>query len=98
MKDGQQIPPATNSEPHLPVGSLASPPGGHKKPLILIGVLLLLIVGGIFVGSIIGGSEEEINTGEKEVEALKLKPDLSLAKRKRPPSGQSEKPRWQSFL
>jgi hypothetical protein len=74
MKDGQQIPPATNSEPDLPVGSLASPPGGHKKPLILIGVLLLLIGGGIFVGSIIGGTEEEINTGEKEVEALKLKP------------------------
>ena len=74
MKDGQQIPPTTNSEPDLPVGSLASPPGGQKKPLILIGVLLLLIGGGIFVGSIIGGSEEEINTGEKEVEALKLKP------------------------
>ena len=74
MKDGQQIPPATNSEPDLPVGSLASPPGGQKKPLILIGVLLLLIGGGIFVGSIIGGTEEEINTGEKEVEALKLKP------------------------
>ena len=74
MKDGQQIPPATNSEPHLPVGSLASPPGGQKNPLILIGVLLLLIGGGIFVGSIIGGTEEEINTGEKEVEALKLKP------------------------
>ena len=74
MKDGKQIPPATNSEPDLPVGSLASPPGGQKKPLILIGVLLLLIGGGIFVGSIIGGTEEEINTGEKEVEALKLKP------------------------
>jgi hypothetical protein len=74
MKDGQQIPPATNSEPDLPVGSLASPPGGQKNPLILIGVLLLLIGGGIFVGSIIGGTEEEINTGEKEVEALKLKP------------------------
>ncbi|MDG1974938.1 MAG: hypothetical protein P8I39_00260, partial [Akkermansiaceae bacterium] len=74
MKDGQQIPPTTNSEPDLPVGSLASPPGGQKKPLILIGVLLLLIGGGIFVGSIIGGTEEEINTGEKEVEALKLKP------------------------
>jgi len=74
MKDGQQIPPATNSEPDLPVGSLASPPGGQKKPPILIGVLLLLIGGGIFVGSIIGGTEEEINTGEKEVEALKLKP------------------------
>lgn len=74
MKDGQQIPPTTNSEPDLPVGSLASPPGGQKNPLILIGVLLLLIGGGIFVGSIIGGTEEEINTGEKEVEALKLKP------------------------
>ena len=74
MKDGQQIPPATNSEPDLPVGSLASPPGGQKKPLILIGVLLLLIGGCIFVGSIIGVTEEEINTGEKEVEALKLKP------------------------
>lgn len=35
---------------------------------------MLLIGGGIFVGSIIGGTEEEINTGEKEVEALKLKP------------------------
>ena len=74
MKDGQQIPPATNSKPHLPFGSLASPPGGHKNPLILIAVLLLLIGGGIFVGSIIGGSEEEMNTGEKKVEAPKLKP------------------------
>ena len=74
MKDGQQIPPATNSKPHLPIGSLASPPGGHKKPLILIAILLLLIGAGIFVGSIIGGSEEEMNTGEKKVEAPKLKP------------------------
>ena len=65
MKDGEQIPPPPNSKQHLPVGSLVSPPGGNKKPLILIGVLLFLIGGGIFVGSMIGESEEKVSAGEK---------------------------------
>ena len=53
--------------------SLASPPGGNKKPLIIIGVLLLLIGGGIFLGSMIDGSEEEVSAEKKKVEAPKPK-------------------------
>ena len=56
------------------MGLLHPLPEVTKNSLILIAVLLLLIGGGIFVGSIIGGSEEEMNTGEKKVEAPKLKP------------------------
>lgn len=83
MKDGQQIPPLPNSEKYLPVTSLASPPGGSKKPLILIGVLLLLIGGGVFVGSMIGGSEEKVSAGEEKDEAPELKSRSKNRKREK---------------
>ena len=83
MKDGEQIPPPPFSKQNLPVGSLVSPPGGNKKPLILIGVLLFMIGGGIFVGSMIGESEEKMSAGENKVEAPKLKPRLKPRKKEK---------------
>ena len=57
-----------------------------------------MIGGGIFVGSMIGESEEKMSAGEKKVEAPKLKPRPKPRKKEKTTERPDREARWWSFL